>query len=708
MRRLGTLLCLAASLGPGRPAMAAEPPAPATTPAPARELSSEARGRFLLALVSLKSGDADAAAREFGDPAWAATPLADYALLFRAEALLEAGDEGEARVAARRAADATPQFLPPSALLRVATVLSGAGDDAAAAAVLRRFLATHPGHYGAPRARLALGQALLADGRNTEALRAFQEVWILFPASSQAERAGQEIEALAGRGVTVPAPTRRERVERAERLLAGGLGDKARSEADALLAEGLPAELQGAALQVVFEASRRAGRYDTAQATVSRALSSLAPAARPAWLLDLARLHKPRNRDLAMATLDRLIREYPKSPEASEALLLKGRLLEEGDKAKEAEASYRKLVDAHPDGAEVAAGLWRLGWLSWFRRAYADASGAWSRLLAIRGGNAYRDATAYWLGRVDEMRGEPESASRRFARLERAAPRSYYGVLAGLRSSHHPSTSGGTSVTLPGDPLVTLRADVQFGRVEALRAVGLTSFADEEMSELTRRAAGDSKLLYALSVAYAQESRYHLALRILRRYFTSVARAGAATTPRMFWEVLYPIGWRSELTDAAGKAAVDPLLVAAVVREESSYHPQARSRAGARGLMQLMPDTARPMAKARRMGVSGDDFLDDPAANLELGSAYLGGLLRQFGDARLAVAAYNAGPTRVREWWGERRSDDLEVWVEQIPFNETRGFVKRVMLSWTEYRRVYGPTAPADGASSSQEGSGIP
>src|SRR5262249_50787259 len=156
------------------------------------------------------------------------------------------------------------------------------------------------------------------------------------------------------------------------------------------------------------------------------------------------------------------------------------------------------------------------------------------------------------------------------------------------------------------------------------------------------------------------------------------------------WELLYPVGWRSELTEAAGRAAIDPMLVAAVVREESSYHPQARSRVGARGLMQLMPDTARPMAQARRLSVNDGDLLEDPAVNLELGSASLGGLLREFSDARLAVAAYNAGPTRVREWWGTRRSDDLEVWIEQIPFDETRGFVKRVMFSWAEYRRLYG------------------
>jgi soluble lytic murein transglycosylase len=216
------------------------------------------------------------------------------------------------------------------------------------------------------------------------------------------------------------------------------------------------------------------------------------------------------------------------------------------------------------------------------------------------------------------------------------------------------------------------------------------------MDELTRRSLGEPKRLYALSSVYAQESRHHLALRILRRHFQAYARSGLASLPRAFWEMYYPLGWRAELTEAAGRAIIDPLLVAAVVREESSFYPQARSRVGARGLMQLMPDTARPMAQARRLPFNNGDLLDDPAANLDMGSGYLSGLLREFGDARLAAAAYNAGPTRVREWWGSRRSDDLEVWVEQIPFNETRAFVKRVMLSWDEYRRLYGAASSAE------------
>jgi len=210
---------------------------------------------------------------------------------------------------------------------------------------------------------------------------------------------------------------------------------------------------------------------------------------------------------------------------------------------------------------------------------------------------------------------------------------------------------------------------------------------------------GEPRRLYALSAAYVADERYHMALRILRRSFFAVARSGTGS-PREFWEMFYPLGWRDALTAAAGRAAVDPFLVAAVVREESSFYPAARSRVGARGLMQLMPDTGRAVAQSLQIPFPDAEVLDQPVTNLELGSTFFAGLLREFGDPRLAAAAYNAGPTRVREWWAGRRSDDLEVWVDQIPYNETRAFVKRVMLSYEEYRRIYGEKPgekPGDG-----------
>jgi len=706
MFRRIVLLCLVSCLGSRVPAVATDTPGPASSVA---RLSAESRARFAAALEAYRSGDWSLAAREFGDRSWAATPLADYALLFQAESLLPAGDIAAARSAALgAAAGGAERRLAASALLAAATVLSRAGDDTSTVTLLRRFLERHGDHPETPRARLALAQALLADGRTAEAARALEDLWILAPAAPEAETAARQLLVLADQGLAGPPPSARERVERAERLLAAGLGERAKNEAESLLAGKVPPDLEARLLKIVLEASRRAGRTDAAAAAINRALALLPPDHRAPWLLELARSQKRRNREMALATLDKLAREYPKRPEAAEALLMKARLLEAASRVADAQAEYVKLAAQYPDEGAAGEALWRLGWVTWFRGAYGETAVWWARIFAIRGGHTYREAATYWLGRADELRGEAELAARRFGQLEGEAPRSYYGILAARRGGPRdpPSRASTVAVALPAEPLEPLQADPGYARVEALREVGLGSFADEEMAEMTRRSLGEPRRLYALSAAYAQESRYHLALRILRRHFHSLARSGPGMAPRAFWEMLYPVGWRGELMEAATRSAIDPLLVAAVVREESSFHPQARSRVGARGLMQLMPETARPMAQARQLAFGNGDLLDDPGANLELGTAFFAALLREFGDARLAVAAYNAGPTRVREWWGGRRSDDLEVWVEQIPFDETRAFVKRVMLSWDEYRRLYG--ASVAGPAAAREGRSQP
>jgi len=565
-----------------------------------------------------------------------------------------------------------------------------------------RFLDRFPDHAEASRTRLRMGQSLAAAGRPAEAAAAFREIWLSAPSTPYADAAARELRALEARGISVPAVTQSQRIERAERVAAAGLGDQARAEAEAVLAEGPPVELALKALRVVVDGTRRTGHDDAALAATNRALGLATGERRAPWLLESAKIQQKKNREGAVAALDRLVADYPKAPEADDALLLKARILESGPDPKAAEPVYLKLAQNYPESEEGIAAQWRLGWLSWLRSDFTEAAERWSRITAIRTASQnYRDAALYWTGRAQTAAGQTESAAKYYVQLISESPRSYHGILASRRASRLPTGAGRNpaamqlAASLPADPREFLQTDAPYARIEALHAVGLDDFADEEMDELVRRSIADARRLYALSTVYAQDSRYFLALRILRRHFLGLARSAPPAVPRTFWEAFYPLGWRWELNEAAAHAAVDPYLVAAVVREESSYNAQARSRVGARGLMQLMPDTAKPMARQRGLLFNDGALLDEPSANLTLGSAHLAGLLKEFGDPRLAVAAYNAGATPVRQWWKARTTDDMEVWVELIPFTETRGFVRRVMLAWEEYRRLYGGAAGA-------------
>ena len=125
------------------------------------------------------------------------------------------------------------------------------------------------------------------------------------------------------------------------------------------------------------------------------------------------------------------------------------------------------------------------------------------------------------------------------------------------------------------------------------------------------------------------------------------------------------------------------------MREESGYRPGVVSVSGARGLLQLMPATAERVARESRIGEFSADDLFEPRVNIRLGSDYLAGLLRRFeGRASAAIGSYNAGPHVVARWIEARPGED-DVWVEEIPYDQTRGYVKRVLRSVQAYRVLY-------------------
>jgi soluble lytic murein transglycosylase len=157
-----------------------------------------------------------------------------------------------------------------------------------------------------------------------------------------------------------------------------------------------------------------------------------------------------------------------------------------------------------------------------------------------------------------------------------------------------------------------------------------------------------------------------------------------------FWRMFYPLPYRDTIFAQAKSVEMDPYLAMAVIRVESKFRPKAQSVRGAKGLMQLMPDTAQWVA-----GQMGEEYkeeqLFDVEYNTKLGCWYLASLIKEFdGSLPLALAAYNGGPNNVKQWLAEGKwNGELES-INDIPFNETRDFVQRVLDDYDAYRRIYG------------------
>ena len=330
--------------------------------------------------------------------------------------------------------------------------------------------------------------------------------------------------------------------------------------------------------------------------------------------------------------------------------------------------------------------LWWLGWDA-YRAGRYDAARTHFGKLARRERSLERELRArYWGARAAEQQGR-DGASEEFAALARDYPLTYYGWRAGQRADVAPEpvaaadaeVARGASTFAPRD-LARPRILLEAGRVSAARA---------ELGRLFVRAEtlADRLLLADL---YANAGDFHRAQRIIAgRYSSTLARAPDAESIELWWHA-WPAPFPESVREATrARAGLEPSLVYAIMREESGYRPEVRSIAGAFGLMQLMPDTATRVAARDAVAAFEVDDLFDPAMNIRLGAAYLHELLGTFeGRASAAIGSYNAGPHRIERWLADGPADDDE-WVEAIPYEQTRTYVKKVLRSVHAYRVLY-------------------
>jgi peptidoglycan lytic transglycosylase len=654
-------------------AVVAESEAPGT--------DSEPQRTWAAAVEAYQLGDVDPLIREFSTDTAKDSVIGDHVRYLLAEALSRGDDLAAARATALSVVDRYPKSrLAPRALLLAATLDLRADQDAAAQTVLVRLINAYPDSPELPDALYLLAQTAEALGQLDAAALTYRDVRLLTPASGYADGASDRIAALQAGGVRLPPLTATQRVDRAERLLRANVPDAALSEAQSIVDETKEGVVVTRALRVIVDAARNLRRYDVAVRALGLVIDRSPADRRPALKLEQARLYvRAKDPSRALTALDGVTGAGTEA-EKAEVLYLKARVLEDVNREADAITAYRAVAAQFPAREAAAASLWRLGWVAYGKRDAHGAQKSWTRLAELGSAGAYRMPALYWTGRAREQAGA--SAADLYNQILAEAPRSYYGMLAAGRLGRTREGGVAGQIVLPRDPREALADDSGLARVVLLRRINLVDEAAAELEYAVQGAASDPVRLYGMAGVYIEAERYHMALRIMRRHFQSLAATGDPTLPRAFWEMFYPYAWRDEMRDAAQRRGIDPYLVAAVVREESSYYPRATSPVGARGLMQLMPSTARLMAP------TGD--LEDPGFNIELGTRFLAGLMREFNDPRLALAAYNAGPNRVRQWLNTRRSDDMEAFVEQIPFDETRLYVKKVVLSWDEYRRIYG------------------
>lgn len=663
-----------------------------------RQEGDEKPVRFLRALSGLRSGQVEHAAEVFPALAIEYPEMRDDCLFHGAIALDRLGREEEA---ARLLGDVSPDSsLYFQARLRRARLLVRARDVDRA----RGELSALASSAEAPSSLRARAEWELAElERQTKhpdaERRSRLRLWSEYPGSVWGERAGRKLRRIPDEA----------RVRRAEVLLAQRKGEEARRTLHRVAARVPRYSALGCRIQIVRgEALRLERSYPEASAVfapLARRCSDPEQVARA--LLGLARSRDGANELPAALAAYRQLAAMAQGAVRDEALLSAARLSAQRDEHAAASDHLEELLASTADAAMTAEALFQAFWISWKQDPATARLELLERLEALPAGaeDFDRDRARYWRARAIEAREDVEAARRAHEALALEAPLSFYGgeALARLRVLDlEAAVRVEVALEAPsvepevGDLRIPAHAPVRVrSAIERVR-LGLP----EGPAQLSGAAlaTGDAGLIrlafHLLRAAGAEGEARALAIEAVR---------GPARTPepanRALWRAAFPTRFTELIDRHARSAGIEPSLLAAVVREESGFVPDARSGAGAIGLTQLLPTTARAMARKAGLREPADAELVDPAINLRLGAAYLAELLARFDDRPAYVlASYNAGPTRVSSWIRERPDAPRDAWIEEIPFGETRNYVRRVLASQVAYQRMRPSSGLASGA----------
>jgi len=607
-------------------------------------------------------------------------PLRPHGEVLIGEALLLAKRPRDSVEVLRLAAAAEgPAGLRASALL--ADALLAAGDLAEA-----RKQADHAAALGGQPADVRAGlawdaaQALAGEARADPkllraaagALRAF---WLSHPEHPAAENArGLERDL----GISLPEPSGRELMQRASRQLSAGqpAAAVAQSEVAARMLSG--ADRAEASLLHARALAADGKRSESAPFLEEAWAHGAAPVAVSAGML-LARDRARHARDReAIQLADQVARRFASSPEAEESVLFTARLLADAGQRKQARARLAKLA-AKRSGTNASAARWTLAWMS-YQDHLRDTTERFAEFAASASSDEERAQGLYWQARAGSQRAAT-------ALLKRAAdldPLGWYGLLARERlgqAASAPAPFPPRRNATQAPPALELAA--------SLASLGLFSEASAEVDWFVAHHPGDAGAA-ALPV-YERVGRTDRAVVLAE----SLLGGRGPRAPRLVLEAAYPAAFPVEVARSAEHTRIDPYLLLAVMRRESLFKPDTRSAAGAVGLLQLLPATARRAAMVLGRPTLRDDELTVPATAIDLGAWYLAELLGRFGDPVPALAAYNAGPRIAGPWAAQGAGRPLDEWVESIPYRETRRYVKVVIGSWSAYRILAGGTSPA-------------
>lgn len=600
--------------------------------------------------------------------------LRDWTSLYAAETAAAAGDTATVRV---QLADAGAVAADRAWRVRLRAARA-AGDSMAARTVAMDAARSAPTISARASAWTELGALRLAAGDTARARAAFVEA-MATAGSTAAVDAARALTDLA------PSPTEWRRI--ADIYARHGNARRAAEGYAAYLNAGVgsAAERFDARLQL-GRARFNSGSYDQAEkGLLELAAEPVPPAigAEALYLVGRAQYRQGRSQD-GQRTLARLPERFPGQDAVTQGLYLLADLKHDDLQLDDARRYYRQAAEVAPALNEAGLALMRLGGLAMLDRDHEEAVAIFEEYRRLHPDGRRWGQSTYWAARAYRELGREGEALARLRELWEKDPISYYGVRA-AESLDVPVLS----VPMAQAPSPDSGADVMvregIRRVDALAELDRRDDLVQEVERLRKELAGHVAAEYALAEALTERAHTLTAIGMGWDLF----RRTGQWNPRLL-RIVYPFPFREIITAEARDRELDPYLVAGLIRRESAFNPTVTSGAGAMGLMQVMPETGRTLA--REVGLRSFDtrLLMQPEINVHLGTLYLATMLERFHhDLPLVLSAYNAGPTRAARWRDLPEARDPDLFTERVPYGETRDYIRHVSMHRALYEALY-------------------
>jgi len=544
-----------------------------------------------------------------------------------------------------------------------------------------------------------------AAGQTARAAKDFQTIFYKYPLSDEAKPAGTALSALQkSLRSEFPYATAEMQQQRAQAFFDVHKWRDARAEFDKLSGmlkdPGNPAR-QLAQLRVVQSRVQLKGSMNL--------LSSLDT---PDSEVDAERLfalsqfqRSAKNEPAMFATIDQLIQKYPQSKWAEEGYMQAGNYFWVLLDRPKAASYYQKVLQVFPNGKNDYNAEWRIAWVAYLTKQ-SDADEKLKTFMLKYPVSADASNALYWLGRLAERDGNPAHARSFYGKAVGRFPLTYFGMAAADRLAKLGPGDENPAEFLdripPATPLraydeaIPPSANERWMKAQALRSIAFDSSAELELKNAFF-ATGSPQFMIEAAQAAFEQGHFGTGMAYARLAVPSFEARKFNEVPLQAWKALYPLPYETQLRRESEKNGLDPMIVAGLIRQESTFQADVVSYANAYGLMQLLPKTAKLMAKQRRVKYAKSKLFD-ANYNLELGTYYFKGLVDLTGAPEYALAAYNAGEDRIALWKAERNYEEIPELVESIPFSQTREYVQIVLRNAAVYRMIY--PATANGASS--------